>query len=555
VPVVVDIINCSFYVYSIGASDRIKNITPVIQKHWKLFQSQVIRKETSLKKKATYQQSVRGHSGRLRPGQLLLLAMLTGGMAFGQITSPQADAVKALSYPTYTSENQLFVFYQTGDSTHPGSLTATGPTTGSFDFIWTKYDPDTDGFTIPVAAETGVAGSTVIDLNDGGYRVQISDGLDTDTSFIGWVMLNDLRVWTEKDANGELESFRSGCGDGNYIIIAGGVEIDTFYYYDPVSHNRILYPNDFDILWTSDNPDLTIYNPRNKDAMGANYSNAPPYKDTYYILSATDSTGMTEVDSVLYVTKHTKAEFTVEYLDKVTMDWEADLGTEWGAEKGSMDAPLTARFFNESLNGSEFTWVYIDSTNEETGLNNKEIDPTTDINFEPEFTYYTANRYYYPYLVSESDAGCIDTFRLEDGIRVVPSQLLIPNVFTPNGDGKNDEFKFKHQSLKECRITISDRGGRVVYRKKIDNIYDWEGWRGTILNSDRPAPEGQYYYVVEGLGYDNVEYKDPNYFEQRKINRQQGDGSGTSGTGNGDEPSQLNIYTGWLYLFRKTGSF
>ena len=500
-------------------------------------------------------------SGRPLLGhRLLLLAFLTGGAAFGQITSPQADAVKTLSYTTFTLESQLFVFYQSDGNYRPGSLTATGPAAGSFDFVWTKYDPEADGFTIPVSAENNVTGLTITGLDDGGYRVQVSNGVDTDTSFIAWVMLNNLLVKTEKDANGELKSFRSGCSDGNYIIIAGGVEIDTFYYYDPVSHNRILYPNDFDILWTSDNPDLTIYNPRNKDAMRSNYSNAPPYKDTYYILSASDSTGMTEVDSVLYITKHTKAEFTVEYQDKVTLEWEPDLGTEWGAEKGSMDAPLTARFFNESLNGSEFTWVYFDTTNEETGLNYKEFDVTTDLNFQPEFTYYTANRYYYPYLVSKSDAGCVDTFLLEDGIRVMPSQLLIPNVFTPNGDGKNDEFKFKHQSLKECRITISDRGGRVVYRKKIDNIYEWEGWRGTILNTDRPAPEGQYYYVVEGLGYDNVQYRDPNFFEQRKINRQLGGGTGSGGTGSGgtgsgDEPSQLNIYTGWLYLFRETGRY
>ncbi|MCA1747211.1 MAG: hypothetical protein LC655_05910, partial [Bacteroidales bacterium] len=87
------------------------------------------------------------------------------------------------------------------------------------------------------------------------------------------------------------------------------------------------------------------------------------------------------------------------------------------------------------------------------------------------------------------------------------------------------------------------------------NIYEWEGWRGTVLNTDRQAPEGQYYYVVEGLGYDNVEYSDPNYFEQRKINRQGGGDAGTGGAGNGDEIQQQNLYVGWLYLFRQKGNF
>jgi gliding motility-associated-like protein len=486
---------------------------------------------------------------------LLLIIAMAASTAVGQITSPQADAVRTLSYTTDTLESNLFVFYQSDGNYHPGSLTATGPADGSFDFVWTKYDPVDDGFTIPVAAESSVTSSTINDLNDGGYRVQVSNGVDVDTSFIAWVMLNDLVVYTEKTANGELESFRSGCSDGNYIIVAGGVDLDTFYYYDPVSHERILYPNDFDILWTSDNPDLTIYNPTDKSKMGANYSQYPPYKDTYYILTATDSLGMTEVDSVLYVTKHTKAEFTVEYLDKVTLDWEEELGTGFDKEKGSMDAPLSVRFFNESLNGFEFTWVYLDTTNEDTGLSNKESDFSTDEDFEPEFTYLTANRYYYPYLVSVSDAGCIDTFSLEDGIRVVPSQLIIPNVFTPNGDEINDVFKFQHQSLKECRVTISDRWGRVVYRKKIDNIYEWEGWRGTVLNTNRQAPEGQYYFVVEGLGYDNVEYSDPNYFEQLKINRQGGDDPASGSSSNGEDTQQSSLYTGWLYLFRQKGNY
>jgi gliding motility-associated-like protein len=367
-------------------------------------------------------------------------------------------------------------------------------------------------------------------------------------------MLDKLVAITEKTDDGKLESFRSGCSDGNFIIIAGSVELDTFYYYDPTSHEQVLFENDYDILWTSDNPDLTVYNPTDKSKMGANFSQYPPYKDTYYILTATDSLGMTDVDSVLYDTKHTKSEFSVEYYDKINMEWAADLNTEWSEDKGSLDAPLSVRFKNESQNGYEFTWVFLDTTDELTGENFLEYELTSDSLYQPEFIYYNADKFYYPYLISESDAGCIDTFSLEDGINVVASQLLIPNVFTPNGDERNDVFKFKHQSLKECKITIADRYGNVVYRETINNIYEWEGWRGTILNSERQAPEGQYYYVVEGLGYDNTEFKDPNYFEQRRINRQQGN-NGNVNTGDDPEASSTNIYTGWLYLFRGIGTF
>ncbi|MEX0986469.1 MAG: gliding motility-associated C-terminal domain-containing protein [Bacteroidales bacterium] len=481
---------------------------------------------------------------------LLAVIMMAEVNISGQITSPQADAEKSLSYPVHPGSDPLFVFYQSNGTYRPGSLVAAFPEPGTYDFVWTLYDPGADGFTIPVKSEIGTETSSVTGLGEGGYMVQISNGLDVDTSFLAWIMLDSLVVWTEKNADGKLESFRSGCSDGNYVIIAGGVDLDTYYYYDPDSHEAVLYENDFDIQWTSDNPDLTIYNPTDKTKMGANFSQYPPYRDTYYILTASDSLGMTEVDSVLYDTKHTRAEFTVEYQDKVTLNWEPDLTTGFEKDKGSMDAPLSVRFTNESENGFEFTWVYLDTTEEVTGISYKEFDHTPDLNFEPEFTYYRADRTYYPYLVSVSDAGCVDTFHLEDGIRVVPSDLAIPNVFTPNGDGTNDVFNFKHQSLKECRITISDRFGRVVYRKRIDNIYEWEGWTGTVLNSDRDAPEGQYYYVVEGIGYDHVEYKDPNFLEQRKLDRQQ-----NTGGGNGEETQSQNLYTGWIYLFRKIGAY
>lgn len=479
-----------------------------------------------------------------------VLAFLPGGEAGGQITAPQADAAVPVSYPDYTGPGQLFVFYQDHEGYRPGALTAVGPTAGSFDFVWTQYDPDFNGFTIPVKTESAVAQSSISSLDDGGYRVQISNGTDIDTAFIAWVMLDDLKVRINKTADGEIPKSQSSCAEENILTLIGAVEVDSFFYYDPVSHDRLQYVNDFNIEWSSDDPQLFIPNSTNKDAMAFNTTYLPPVLDTWFILTATDSLGMTETDSALFDSPFTRAEFSVEYFDKKTGEWDPDLKSGWSKDNGSLDAPLTVRFINESLNGVKFTWVLLDSSGNPADVVK---EATTDSIYKPEFTYETADKFYYPYLISESAEGpCPDTFRLETGIEVVASQLVIPNVFTPNGDEINDVFMFKHQSLKSCRVTISDRTGRVVYRQKIDDIYEWEGWRGTILNSDRPAPEGQYYYVIEGMGYDNKEYRDPNYLEQRKLDRQQG---GNTDPANGDETATLNLYTGWLYLFRQKGVY
>jgi hypothetical protein len=105
-----------------------------------------------------------------------------------------------------------------------------------------------------------------------------------------------------------------------------------------------------------------------------------------------------------------------------------------------------------------------------------------------------------------------------------------------------------------------DRTGKVVYRRKIDNIYSWDGWNGNLHDSERRAPEGQYYYVVEATGYDGVEYKDLNIIENWRLNRgnnnNQTGGTGTSQPGGQDpEGGSNNLYTGWLYLYRHKGTF
>lgn len=81
-------------------------------------------------------------------------------------------------------------------------------------------------------------------------------------------------------------------------------------------------------------------------------------------------------------------------------------------------------------------------------------------------------------------------------ISVSESMLTVPNVFTPNGDGMNDEFRVVYRSIKEFHCWLYNRWGHKVY--------EWtdpsKGWDGTI--GGRPAAEGAYYYVIRALGTD-----------------------------------------------------
>jgi gliding motility-associated-like protein len=81
-------------------------------------------------------------------------------------------------------------------------------------------------------------------------------------------------------------------------------------------------------------------------------------------------------------------------------------------------------------------------------------------------------------------------------ISVPISDIKVPNVFTPNGDGMNDEFRVVYSSIKEFHCWVYNRWGHLVY--------EWsdpaKGWDGSIHG--KPAAEGAYYYVIRALGTD-----------------------------------------------------
>ena len=73
----------------------------------------------------------------------------------------------------------------------------------------------------------------------------------------------------------------------------------------------------------------------------------------------------------------------------------------------------------------------------------------------------------------------------------IPFSIQIPNSFTPNFDGNNDEFKINGTSFEIISVTIFNRWGQVIFNTS--NNLAWDG----RLNSGEKSPEGTYYYLVE----------------------------------------------------------
>ncbi|MDP1622620.1 MAG: gliding motility-associated C-terminal domain-containing protein [Bacteroidales bacterium] len=74
-------------------------------------------------------------------------------------------------------------------------------------------------------------------------------------------------------------------------------------------------------------------------------------------------------------------------------------------------------------------------------------------------------------------------------------QYTLPNIFTPNGDGKNDYFvPFPdYTSVSEVKMKIFDRWGRLVFETN-DPAIQWEGKDKT---TNQPCSDGAYFYVCD----------------------------------------------------------
>ncbi len=85
-----------------------------------------------------------------------------------------------------------------------------------------------------------------------------------------------------------------------------------------------------------------------------------------------------------------------------------------------------------------------------------------------------------------------------------PSNIKIPNTFTPNGDGINDSFFFQTTNLTEITCLIYDRWGVKMYDGTSDkgNIK----WDGKNL-SNKEVPDGTYFYIIKAKGLDDKEYE------------------------------------------------
>ncbi|MDF7810566.1 gliding motility-associated C-terminal domain-containing protein [Hymenobacter sp. YC55] len=77
--------------------------------------------------------------------------------------------------------------------------------------------------------------------------------------------------------------------------------------------------------------------------------------------------------------------------------------------------------------------------------------------------------------------------------------FLLPNIFTPNGDGKNDTFRPKvFTPLRRTHFTVFNRWGVKIYESSADPLINWSGGGSRSEGGASPSVvEGVYYYQAE----------------------------------------------------------
>jgi gliding motility-associated-like protein len=139
-----------------------------------------------------------------------------------------------------------------------------------------------------------------------------------------------------------------------------------------------------------------------------------------------------------------------------------------------------------STGGNSWLWIFGDNT-------------PNDTNQSPAHTFPGAGTYTVTQVVF-NQFGCPDTFLLTI---TIGEGILIPNVFTPDGNGQNDVWYIPNSGMKEFHVEIFDRWGAKVFETTADEIrWDGHSTSGKLLS------DGTYYYNLHAILKSGSEEKD-----------------------------------------------
>lgn len=93
-------------------------------------------------------------------------------------------------------------------------------------------------------------------------------------------------------------------------------------------------------------------------------------------------------------------------------------------------------------------------------------------------------------LMTFDELGCISQISIQ--VEVLASyRIMVPNAFTPNGDGLNDTFMPKMRGIEDFEMHIFNKWGELVYSTFSKDDSGWSGKLNGVL-----SPNGNYVYKI-----------------------------------------------------------
>lgn len=184
----------------------------------------------------------------------------------------------------------------------------------------------------------------------------------------------------------------------------------------------------------------------------------------------------------------------------ITADWTSGTGyvTVYAIGPGGCNSladsctplvmPPPVADFTSAADGSfGDAWQFTDASSGESSWSWDFGDGSTSTTENPVYQYADAGSYTIVLTVTNA-AGCTDT---ATAVIDATGGIIIPNIFTPNGDGFNDNWFVITGTLSEYGLHIFNRWGELVF----DSADQTEMWDGKFKGKD--CSDGTYYYILQ----------------------------------------------------------
>jgi gliding motility-associated-like protein len=280
--------------------------------------------------------------------------------------------------------------------------------------------------------------------------------------------------------------------------------------------DTVVEPNPAYVQWTDD--EYPTCGECDGELIFKNYSNEYPSPTEYSIEWANNIDFNNSADNIIdpdsaillnnlcaseyYVLVSYSSDFGGNCYDTLYFDLHADESTiatsnfEFLTDTSDLQAPFTldiTSLSNTSLNATKYTWQVFNGTEEDLSMlvyeGNDEI---------PNYVFSNMGEYLIKLQSFNDKAPNCPANPVDMNIFVhYESVIEVPNIFTPNEDGINDEFTIKTRELTAYQCIIYNRWGQKIFESSDEN----ESWDGTMKNNgDSKVAPGSYYYIITGKG-------------------------------------------------------